>query len=406
MENNNKLTTTRANLNLKDMTKEQQLVVPFYDTYVAMYPNVDTTTAFRVAMNFAYALSNVKNKAGQFAIDFCDVSSVRMAFDEVIKYGLDLTLQQAVMIPYGNKLQLQIEYFGWQKILKDLYPNCEINAVVVYDGEPFEIDRLPNGKFNFKHRPNAIARRKGVINGAYFECRVKTLRNKTTKTTYPDGRIEENTYSYYDYEIIGTDYMTFDEIKKSWEKSKNGIAVHTAHPHEMAKKTIINRGCKALVRTMQAFNSDVIYDEEEPKGIVIETPLEYTVVGDNSSEEFNKEKEEVLEKIRQHEKENNVINTDNETTIYKGETIVNEDGMVYYDGCIVEEQKPIEDIYGNNNIYEYENQEQQQTNEWFDLPYRQYKENENLYEKDINYNENGFKKGYNATTRTIRVRKK
>ena len=69
MENNNKL-TTRANLNLKDMTKEQQLVVPFYDTYVAMYPNVDTTTAFRVAMNFAYALSNVKNKAGQFAIDF------------------------------------------------------------------------------------------------------------------------------------------------------------------------------------------------------------------------------------------------------------------------------------------------------------------------------------------------
>ena len=398
MENNNKLTTTRANLNLKDMTKEQQLVVPFYDTYVAMYPNVDTTTAFRVSMNFAYALSNVKNKAGQFAIEFCDVSSIRMVFDEVIKYGLDLTLQQAVMIPYGSKLQLQIEYFGWQKILKDLYPNCEPNAVVVYDGEPFEIDRLPNGKFNFKHRPNAIARRKGVISGAYFECRVKTLRNKTTKTTYPDGRIEENTYSYYDYEIIGTDYMTFDEIKKSWEKSKNGIAVHTAHPHEMAKKTIINRGCKALVRTMQAFNSDVIYDEEEPKGVVIDTPLEYTIVGDNSSEEFSKEKERILEQIREHEKVNTDFSNETETVIYKGETIIDDNDNVYYDGCIVEDETIIDKFVESSNV-------QEQTNEWFDLPYGQYRENKSLYEQDRNYNENGFKNGYNALTKSIRVRK-
>ena len=394
MENNNKL-TTRANLNLKDMTKEQQLVVPFYDTYVAMYPNVDTTTAFRVAMNFAYALSNVKNKAGQSAIDFCDMTSIRMAFDEVIKYGLDVTLQQAVLIPYANKLQLQIEYFGWQKILKDIYPNSEINATVVYEGEPFEIDRLPNGKFNFKHRPNATARRKGVISGAYFECRVKTLRNKTTKTTYPDGRIEENTYNYYDYEIIGTDYMTIDEIRKSWEKSKNGIAVHTAHPHEMAKKTIINRGCKALVRTMQSFNSDVVYDDENPT-TVVDAPFEYTISTNIDSQEFKEEKERVLEQIKEFEN-NQVVVEEEQPKVYKGEPIV-EDDMVYYDGCVVEDENIIDKYVNVSN--------ETQDDEWFDLPYRQFKENEKLYEQDKTYNENGFKKGYNAITRTIRVRKK
>lgn len=402
MENNNKL-TTRANLNLKDMTKEQQLVVPFYDTYVAMYPNVDTTTAFRVAMNFAYALSNVKNKAGQYAIDFCDLSSIRMAFDEVIKYGLDLTLQQAVLIPYNNKLQLQIEYFGWQKILKDLYPNCEVNAVVVYEGEPFEIDRLANGKFNFKHKPNATARKKGQISGAYFECRIKKQQQKTTKTTYPDGRIEETTYNYYDYEIVGTDYMTIDEIKNSWNKSKNGISVHLAHPHEMAKKTIINRGCKALVRTMQAFNNDVVYDEEESYGKVLEEKtLEYTVnVG---SEEFNVEKERILNIIEEKEKEKEVEQEHEKGNekIYSGSPTITDDGYVYYDGCKYEEQENVVDRF----INQQEEKEEEKENEWFDLPYREYKDNKDLYEVDRNYKEQGYDKGYNPTTKSIRVRKK
>lgn len=395
MKNNNKL-TTRPNLNVKELTEEQQLVLPFYDTYVAMYPQVDTTTAFRVAMNFAYALSNIKNKAGFPIIQSVSPQSVRLAFDEVIKYGLDLTLQQAVLIPYSNELKLQIEYFGWQKILKDLYPNCEIVANVVYEGEEFSIDRLTNGKFNFKHRPNATARRKGVIYGAYFECRTKVLRNKTTKTTYPDGRIEENTYSYYDYEIIGTDFMTYEEIKKSWEKSKNGLKVHMEHPHEMAKKTIINRGCKGLVRTMQAFNSDVVYDEEESYGKVIDTPLEYTI--NTNSEEFNAKKEEVLGAIRKHEQEQEVVEAIYEETkpnVYNGDTIITDDGMVYYNGCNIDEDTA--NILGNDDKVADDG--------WFDLKYAEYKDNKSLYEVDRKCSDFGYVNGYNSQTKCIRVRK-
>ena len=395
---NNKSIMARANLDIQNLTAEQQLVVPFYDTYVAMYPNVDKTTAFRVAMNFAYELAKTKNKAGFPAIQVCTPQSIRVAFDEVIKYGLDLSLQQAVLIIYQDTLKIQMEYFGWQKILKDFYPNSEIVANVVYEGEPFVMDRLPNGRFNFKHTPNVMARKKGVISGAYFECRIKTLRSKTTKITYPDGRIEENAYSYYDYEVIGTDYMTFDEIKKSWAKSKNGPTVHNEHPHEMAKKTVINRGCKALIKTADSFNSMVIVDSEDY--VIQEEQFTYTIPADMSSENFQQEKEKILEQIKQRENEQANLEPDT-TNIYSGEPTITDDGMVYYEGCQVDGEVYLEP--------QQEVQEQEQSivdDGWFELPYRDYKDNKDLYEVDKEYNENGFARGYNSTTKNIRVRRK
>ena len=81
---NNKSIMARANLDVSNLTKEQLLILPFYDTYVAMYPNVDTTTAFRVAMNFAYELAKECNQY------YHDTPILREEHEALLQYRLVL----------------------------------------------------------------------------------------------------------------------------------------------------------------------------------------------------------------------------------------------------------------------------------------------------------------------------
>ena len=119
-----------------------------------------------------------------------------------------------------------------------------------------------------------------------------------------------------------------------------------------------------------------------------------------SSENFQQEKEKILEQIKQRENEQANLEPDT-TNIYSGEPTITDDGMVYYEGCQVDGEVYLEP--------QQEVQEQEQSivdDGWFELPYRDYKDNKDLYEVDKEYNENGFARGYNSTTKNIRVRRK
>ena len=166
----NKLQTINDKLGLQT-TEIENFVQPLYERFKELYPDTTNIDTYRIGMNFAKALSEVKVPVpNQTVLQYFDKSSISEVFDTVCRWGLDLSCKQAIIVPRKNVLTLQYEYFGWVKIVKTIYPNAEITANVVYEGEKFSIERRPNGKFKFNHEPNANARIRGVIVGAYFEC--------------------------------------------------------------------------------------------------------------------------------------------------------------------------------------------------------------------------------------------
>lgn len=354
----------REKMNVKDLTKEQQLILPMYDNYLKMYPNIEQTRAYQVAMNFAYTLANTKNKADHPAIETCTKDSILMAFNETMKNGIDLTLNQGALIPRGRELKLQLEYFGWLKLLKDYFPNSDVKVVVVYEGEPFNIEVLPDGNFRFNHTIDVSARAKGVIAATYFICSRKVIRKKEVIETIGERTIKTVT-EYVDYEILGTDTMTKAEIDQAWNKASNGLAVHNQFSHEMAKKTQFNRGCKHMVKTVNTINPSVFINVDDDE--LDNAPFEYDV--------------------------SNVVEADIVATQRENE----------FEATPYIPSNPNDEVYDYSSFVEKPKQEPQaqaSTSGYVRIPYKQYKNEINLWEKEPIPN------AYDSATRTISVRRK
>ncbi|MFH1953139.1 MAG: recombinase RecT, partial [Pseudomonadota bacterium] len=95
-------------------------------------------------------------------------------------------------------------------------------------------------------------------------------------------------------EIKKIDIMTFEEIKRSWQKSKmhpvekNGDlkagSVHSEFIVEMCRKTVINRTCKAIINSssdkvlIEAVNRAELAEVEETAAADIEKGSNQTVI--------------------------------------------------------------------------------------------------------------------------------
>lgn len=153
----------------------------------------------------------------------CTAMSIGQALTDMVIQGLEVTKKQCYFIPYGNELKMSRGYFGDQAVAFRTGLVKDINAVVVYDGDDFDIamenDRITVTKHftHWSHRDNPII-------AAYAVA------------TMPDGSKK--------YEV-----MTKKEIEDSWKKAQNSGGVHKEFPQEMSKKTVIRRLVKQIFNT-------------------------------------------------------------------------------------------------------------------------------------------------------------
>lgn len=162
------------------------------------------------------------------ALQVCTRDSMANALLDMAVQGLNPAKKQGYFIVYGNQLQFQRSYFGTMAVTKQVAGAKDIYAVVVYGGDEFEYVIERGRKRVTKHVQN-IANVKGDnIIAAY--CTIE----------FGEGR---------EY----TDIMTWDQIQKAWSKSKGNPnsdgSTHKTFPEEMAKKTVINRTCKAWINS-------------------------------------------------------------------------------------------------------------------------------------------------------------
>ncbi len=185
----------------------------------------------------------------------CTQESVANALLDMAVQGLNPMKKQCYFIAYGQQLVCQRSYFGTMAVAKRVTGCQEIFAEVVYEGDQFEYELRRGNKHITKHLQDINNVRGDKIAAAY--C---TIIGK-------DGQ---------EYSEI----MTIDQIKKAWAKSKmspvddkgniKASSTHGQFPEEMAKKTVINRACKAFVNTSNDSTLDAVIEHFNRSDEVLE----------------------------------------------------------------------------------------------------------------------------------------
>lgn len=172
------------------------------------------------------------------ALEVCSLESVKQALLKMIVQGLNPIKDQCYFVVYANKLTMQRSYMGSIALAKSVNPNiADIRYKVIYAGDEIDIETVNCIDIVKRHKPIPFhEQKKENITGAY----AMVLNNQN--------------------EIISTVIMNMDEIKMSWQQSKQkGIVLsdgkinpektHGKFTGEMCIRTVVNRICKPIINT-------------------------------------------------------------------------------------------------------------------------------------------------------------
>ncbi|WP_019420153.1 recombinase RecT [Paenibacillus sp. OSY-SE] len=181
------------------------------------------------AMKSAWLLlQTVQTKDYKPVLEACTRDSIANALLDMVVQGLNPAKKQGYFIAYGKNLTFKPSYFGTMAVTKRVTDAEEIDAQVIYEGDEFEFEIARGRKKITKHKPSFANIDDNKIAGAY--CTIYWANGKEF-----------------------TEIMTIKEIRQSWKKSKQNPdkegSTHNEFPGEMAKRTVINRTCKAYMNT-------------------------------------------------------------------------------------------------------------------------------------------------------------
>ena len=174
-------------------------------------------------------IQEVKSRDGKPALSVCKPTSISYALLDMVVQGLNPAKKQCYFIVYGDKLTMMRSYFGAMAVAKEVAGAKDIWPQVVYKGDEF-LYSINRGK--------------------------KTVEKHTQKIENVDDK--NITAAYCIIELEGgrehTEIMNIDQIKKAWSqgqtyKGDGGSSTHNKFGEEMAKRTVINRACKALINS-------------------------------------------------------------------------------------------------------------------------------------------------------------
>ena len=210
------------------VSKEQQILMPIAESYIAMFPNKGNDTTKQNIISMALKLSEIKDKTGRPAIEICTKESVMQVAQEVIVKKLDLMKNQGALIVRGNKLILQSQYQGNVSRALELNPFLShFNFVPIYKNDKVEMEVGKDGSYGIKNHTTSFV---NIGNNNLVGGYVRAIKK--------DGS------------VYMTEVMTMEQIKIAWSKSSNSsLSVHKEFPIKMMRKTILNSLCTWLINT-------------------------------------------------------------------------------------------------------------------------------------------------------------
>ena len=193
-------------------------------------------------------LQEVKDKNGKPALEVCTPSSIQSALFSMVVKGLDVSKNQAYLVVYNDKLQLQESYFGKVLQVKRIFPEWEPRPNIVHADDTFKYTVNPETgrKELVEHTQSLENLDKPIVGGyIYLPC--------------ADG---------------GKDLycMTYKQIVAAWNKSRSGGATAKQFPEKMAMKTLVNSGCNIIINSTPS-QSNIADNSDDPNAP--ETEPEY-----------------------------------------------------------------------------------------------------------------------------------
>lgn len=195
------------------------------------------------ALKSAYlVLSEMNDKSGKPVLESCRKSSIAEALLKMVVWGLSPLKKQCYFIPYGDKLECTPDYSGNIMLAKRYagLKNIVPNVVLEGDEFEFEVDVLSGRKKVVKHKQTLESLEKNKVKGAYAVV-----------------ELADGTYD--------TEVMSMSQISAAWAQgaAKGNSPAHNKFPDQMAKKSVINRACKLLIRASDDAALFVNDDTEE-----------------------------------------------------------------------------------------------------------------------------------------------
>lgn len=226
---NNKIQTTQPNNLALANTVEAQKLMPILEEYSTLYKNEIKNPELKKKnlLLFANELSKVTIN-NRPAIEVATPSSIREVALRVLTEDIDLSKKQAVIIPYGNNLTLQKEFYGNVALVKQQYGDkIEFRTQVVYPKDEFSIKKngLGFGIDEYTHdtKPENMV----TTNASGY----KTTATPTFVYTY----VVDLTVN----KVINSNCFSYQRCYDSWTQS--GIKqTHKKFPADMMIKTIEN----------------------------------------------------------------------------------------------------------------------------------------------------------------------
>ena len=184
-------------------------------------------------------LQEVKDKNGKPALEVCTPASIQSALFSMVVKGLDVSKNQAYLVVYNDKLQLQESYFGKVLQVKRIFPEWEPRPNIVHEGDTFKYAVNPEtGRRELVEHTQSLENldKPIVVGYIYLPC--------------ADG---------------GKDLycMTYKQIVASWSKSRSGGATAKQFPEKMAMKTLVNSGCNIIINSTPS-QSNIADNSDDP----------------------------------------------------------------------------------------------------------------------------------------------
>lgn len=237
------------------------------------------------ALKSAYlVLSETKNRGDKPVLETCTKASIAEALLKMVVWGLSPLKKQCYFIPYGDRLECTPDYSGNIMLAKRYAGMKSITPNVVLEGDEFsfEVDTLTGRKKIVKHVQTLASLEKNQVKGAYAVV-----------------QLADGTYD--------TEVMSMSQIKAAWAQgaAKGNSPAHTKFPDQMAKKTVINRACKLLIRASDDAALFINDDTEERPVDVVSEDVKAEIKENANSQVFDFDEAEIYEEKKEKPKSKN-----------------------------------------------------------------------------------------------------
>lgn len=228
----------RVRQQIADLTKKNQISLP---------SNYSPENALKSAW---LLLQETKTTDKKPVLQACTPASIQNTLFDMVIQGLSPAKKQCYFIPYGNQLQLSRSYMGTIAVTKRLSGIKDVKAHVIYEGDTFETEYDIN-------TASVVVK---AFKPNFSTIDITKIVGVFAVILGEDGPVH-------------TEIMTMAQVRNAWNQGqmKGNSGAHKNFAEEMAKKSVINRACKAYWNTsddsdllIEAINNSTD-EEDEPK---------------------------------------------------------------------------------------------------------------------------------------------